>query len=92
MAWIRDASQKPLGLTMGKLVGLWWVFWILSLFGGIFLGYLHSEANLVEDMLRVERLAIVLSPLDILSAIVGILMVSRLSSIQKKRAHDLGLT
>ncbi|MDE0859654.1 MAG: DUF4328 domain-containing protein [Akkermansiaceae bacterium] len=91
MAWICDASQKPLGLTMGKLVGAWWSFWIANLGVGVMTIILYSGAETSEELAAFYRVSLVLSPVPILSTVYGGLMVLRLSLIQRLRASDLGL-
>jgi hypothetical protein len=91
MAWIRDASQKPLGLTMGKLVGLWWFFWLASAIAAVIGAFFLFVAQTNEEFATLYRVSLVLSPLPMLSAVIAGLMVLRLSLIQRIRASDLGL-
>ncbi|MDB4644128.1 DUF4328 domain-containing protein [bacterium] len=91
MTWIRDASQKPLGLTMGKLLGLWWTFWVLSAFSMIAVALKFNSADTTEKISAAHRVYIAASPLDLLSTIFAALVVLRLTKIQKIRAKELSL-
>ncbi len=91
MAWIRDASQKPLGLTMGKLLGLWWGFWILSAVTSVVTQWVFSDARSTEEIGMGYRLYIAMSPFGLAGTVFAILVVHRLTKIQKIRATDLGL-
>ncbi|MDB4308546.1 DUF4328 domain-containing protein [Akkermansiaceae bacterium] len=91
MAWIRDASQKSLGLTMGKLLGLWWTFWILSSLSDRAVTKMFTKAATVEEIEAAHRVLIAISPLDLLSTIFATLIVHRLTKIQKARGTELGL-
>ncbi|MFT6577303.1 MAG: hypothetical protein ACJA16_005518 [Akkermansiaceae bacterium] len=91
MAWIRDASQKPLGLTMGKLVGLFWFFWFASSVAAVIRVFFIYGTKTNEEFATLYRVSLVLSPLSMVSAVIAGLMVLRLSLIQRLRASDLGL-
>lgn len=91
MAWIRDASQKPLGLTMGKLVGLWWTFWILGAVVQAVMITIFNQAETTQDIGMAHRLFVATSPFDFLSTIFAALVVLRMSKIQKIRATELDL-
>ncbi|MGC6427706.1 MAG: DUF4328 domain-containing protein [Akkermansiaceae bacterium] len=91
MAWIRDASQKSLGLAMGKRVGLWWAFFVsMKITERIVMGF-GRQAETLEDILMVNRLIVVLTPVDIAAAVFAMLMAYRMTKIQKVRATELGL-
>lgn len=91
MTWIRDASQKPLGLTMGKLIGLWWTFWILGAVVQAVMNMMFNQAETTQDVGMAHRLFVATSPFDLFSTIFAVLVVLRMSKIQKVRARDLGL-
>ncbi|MEN8695304.1 MAG: DUF4328 domain-containing protein [Akkermansiaceae bacterium] len=91
MAWIRDASQKSLGLRMGRLLGLWWTFWLLSQFVALVYLVLSLQAETFRDWAMAERLYLVSLPLDICAAVFAVLVAICLSKIQKLRASELGL-
>lgn len=91
MAWIRDASQKSMGLRMGKLVGVWWTFWILYTVSDRVVTRLMLRADTMDSLLTAHRFLIVLSPIDLLAMIFAALVVHRLTQIQKIRAKELGL-
>ncbi|MGJ8696695.1 MAG: DUF4328 domain-containing protein [Verrucomicrobiaceae bacterium] len=91
MAWIRDASQKPLGLTMGKLLGFWWTFWLISRFTGEIVERLGTMAATPVDLATYFRIFIVLIPLDLIAITFASLVVFRLTRIQKIRARELSL-
>lgn len=91
MAWIRDASQKPIGVNMGKLVGLWWTFYLLMNFSSRITSYLEKQADTQEAYATFARTSLILSSVDLVSVIFAVLVVFRLTKIQQVRAAELNL-
>ena len=91
MAWIRDASQKSLGLRMGKLLGIWWGLWLLSFVIALTYGVVLILAETSADLAMAERFNFVTIPIDMLAAGSAIVVALRLTKIQKIRARELNL-
>jgi hypothetical protein len=91
MVWIRDASQKPLGLTMGKLLGLWWTFWILLTVTDRVITRMFTKASTIEELSAAHRTFLAVTPIDLLATIFAACVVQRLTKVQKVRVSELGL-
>lgn len=91
MTWIRDASQKSLGLRMGKLLGIWWGLWLLSAVVALSYGAALFSAKTSAELAMAERLNLVTLPIDMLAAGFAIAVAIRLTKIQKIRAQELNL-
>jgi len=91
MIFIRDSSQSPTGKSMGTLVGLWWTSWL-------FMWPLRTIEKVIagsgghSKTIDASWFSIYSSPIPIIAALLAMIVVIRLNTIQRERARELGLT
>ena len=83
MKEIWDRSHKNQSAT-GSILGLWWVFWLISTFLSDFAGKAFMEADSVREYTSSAMSYIVSDGFDVLLNIVALMLVSRIGNAYSK--------
>ncbi len=88
MSEIWRASRNPRGWQndrAGEFLGWWWAIWVVSTALGKVAFQLTVDASELDEILRATHLMIASESIDIITIVLGILLVKRLSEYQTQR-------
>ncbi|MFE5936501.1 DUF4328 domain-containing protein [Streptomyces sp. NPDC056470] len=71
------------------LLNWWWAFWILTSLAGYFAGAVYDDADTVEEFAAGAGFLMGASVVDIVAAVLAILFVRRLTSMQHHKATGM---
>ncbi|MFH9722682.1 DUF4328 domain-containing protein [Streptomyces sp. NPDC017254] len=88
----RASRRDPYGDGKGEstaLLNWWWAFWVASVFLGEFAGAVYDDADRADEFEAGAGLLMAWSVVDLVAAVLAILFVRRLTSMQHAKATGM---